>query len=127
MTNFTKVILFTDTDGKARFKEETLAFNQGTPQSQLSEIFSAEGYQLRFSPVGFRSQFHVTGKPQWVFILSGQMEIGLQDGTSRIFSAGDHFYSADTLPEGATFDPAVNGHWSRQLGQEPLRTLFLKD
>ena len=127
MTHFTKVILFTDTDGKARFKEETLPMEEGNPQSQLTDIFSAEGYQLRYSPVGFRSQFHVTGKPQWVFILSGQMEIGLQDGTSRVFSAGDHFYSADTLPEGATFDPKVHGHWSRQVGSEPLRTLFLKD
>ena len=127
MTHFTKVILFTDTDGKARFKEETLPMEEGNPQSQLTDIFSAEGYQLRYSPVGFRSQFHVTGKPQWVFILSGQMEIGLQDGTSRVFSAGDHFYSADTLPEGANFDPAVHGHWSRQVGDVPLRTLFLKD
>jgi hypothetical protein len=127
MTNFTKIVLFTDTDGKARFKEESIDMAQGSPQSQLTEIFSAEGYQLCYSPVGFRSQFHVTGKPQWVFILSGQMEIGLQDGTSRVFSAGEHFYSADTLPEGATFDPAVHGHWSRQVGDEPLRTLFLKD
>jgi hypothetical protein len=127
MTEFTKVVLFTDTDGKAKFKEETIPMNEGNPQSQLTEVFSAEGYQLRHSPVGFRSQFHVTGKPQWVFILSGQMEIGLQDGTSRVFSAGQHFYSADTLPEGATFDAAVHGHWSRQVGDEPLRTLFLKD
>ncbi len=127
MTHFTKVVLFTDTDGKARFKEETLPMEEGNPQSQLTDIFFAEGYQLRYSPVGFRSQFHVTGKPQWVFILSGQMEIGLQDGTSRVFSAGDHFYSADTLPEGANFDPAVHGHWSRQVGDVPLRTLFLKD
>jgi hypothetical protein len=127
MTNFTKVVLFTDTDGKARFKEETMTMGEGTVQSQLTEVFSAEGYQLRHSPVGFRSQFHVTGKPQWVFILSGQMEIGLQDGSSRVFSAGEHFYSADTLPDGASFDPAVHGHWSRQVGEEPLRTLFLKD
>jgi hypothetical protein len=127
MTEFIKVVLFTDTDGKAKFKEETMPMDEGNPQSQLTEILSAEGYQLRYSPVGFRSQFHVTGKPQWVFILSGQMEIGLQDGTSRVFSAGAHFYSADTLPEGATFDPAVHGHWSRQVGDEPLRTLFLKD
>ena len=127
MTNFTKVVLFTDTDGKARFKEETMTMDEGTVQSQLTEVFSAEGYQLRHSPVGFRSQFHVTGKPQWVFILSGQMEIGLQDGSSRVFSAGEHFYSADTLPDGASFDPAVHGHWSRQVGEEPLRTLFLKD
>ena len=127
MTNFTKVVLFTDTDGKARFKEETMTLGEGTLQSQLTEVFPAEGYQLRYSPVGFRSQFHVTGKPQWVFILSGQMEIGLQDGSSRVFSAGEHFYSADTLPAGASFDPAVHGHWSRQVGEEPLRTLFLKD
>ena len=127
MTNFTKVVLFTDTDGKARFKEETMTLGEGTLQSQLTEVFSAEGYQLRHSPVGFRSQFHVTGKPQWVFILTGQMEIGLQDGSSRVFSAGEHFYSADTLPAGASFDPAVHGHWSRQVGEEPLRTLFLKD
>ncbi len=127
MTNFTKVVLYTDTDGKARFKEESLTMGEGSPQSQLTEIFKAEGYQLRYSPVGFRSQFHTTGKAQWVFILSGQMEIGLQDGSSRVFSAGEHFYSADTLPEGATFDPKVHGHWSRQVGDEPLRTLFLKD
>ena len=127
MTNFTKVVLFTDTDGKARFKEESLTMGEGSPQSQLTEIFAAEGYQLRYSPVGFRSQFHTTGKAQWVFILSGQMEIGLQDGSSRVFSAGEHFFSADTLPEGATFDPNVHGHWSRQVGDEPLRTLFLKD
>jgi hypothetical protein len=127
MTNFTKVVLFTDTDGKAKFKEEMMPMGEGNPQSQLTEVFSAEGYQLRFSPVGFRSQFHVTSKPQWVIILSGQMEIGLQDGSSRIFSAGDHFYSADTLPEGATFDNKVHGHWSRQVGDQALRTLFLKD
>jgi hypothetical protein len=127
MTVFTKVVLYTDTDGKAKFKEQNVPMEEGNPQSQLTEIFSAEGYQLRLSPVGFRSQFHVTSKPQWVFILSGQMEVGLQDGSSRIFSAGEHFYSADTLPEGATFDTKVHGHWSRQVGDQALRTLFLKD
>jgi hypothetical protein len=76
--------------------------------------------------VGFRSQFHCTATPQWVFILGGQMEIGLQDGTSRVFKPGDHFYSADVLPAGAEFDAAVHGHWSRQLGDKPLITLFVK-
>jgi hypothetical protein len=50
----------------------------------------------------------------------------LQDGSSRTFSAGDHFYSADTLPAGATFDATVHGHWSRQVGDEPLVTAFVK-
>jgi hypothetical protein len=54
------------------------------------------------------------------------MEIGLQDGTSRVFKPGEHFFSADTLPAGATFDPKIHGHWSAQRGAHPLVTLFLK-
>lgn len=124
--NFTKVILFTDSDGRARFREEPVPLDQGKPQSMLSAVMPSSGYQLRHSPVGFRSEFHCTPSPQWVFILGGQMEIGLQDGSLRVFSPGQHFYSADTLPAGASFDPAVHGHCSRQLGSEPLVTLFLR-
>jgi hypothetical protein len=61
-----------------------------------------------------------------VFILRGRMEIGLQDGTSRVFAPGDHFYSADMLPAGAAFDAGLHGHWSRQVGDEPLVTLFVR-
>jgi hypothetical protein len=125
MHAFTKVTLFTDKDGRARFREEALELPEGTPQAMLSGIFPASGYQLRHSPVGFRSQWHCTPKPQWVFILSGEMQIGLQDGSTRLFKPGQHFYSADTLPAGATFDPKVHGHWSAQRGPDPLATLFL--
>ena len=127
MEHFTRVVLFTDTDGRARFREDAVALSEGSPQSMLSRLAPSGGYQLRRSPVGFRSQFHCTGAPQWVFILRGRMEIGLQDGTSRVFGPGEHFYSADSLPAGATFDPAVHGHWSRQVGTEPLETLFVRD
>jgi hypothetical protein len=123
---FTKVTLFTDADGRARFREEALALPEGNPQSMLSTLCPSGGYQLRHSPVGFRSQFHCTVTPQWVFILTGQMEIGLQGGISRVFKPGEHFYSDDRLPEAATFDPAIHGHWSRQLGDEPLTTLFVR-
>ena len=126
MTTFTQVVLYTDTDGRAKFKDETIALNEGKPESRLSALMASGGYQLRHSPVGFRSTFHCTGNPQWVFILGGQMEIGLQDGTSRVFGPGQHFYSADVLPEGARFDDKVHGHWSRQVGSEPLVTLFVR-
>jgi len=126
MTQFTKTILFTDTDGRAKFREESVALTEGTPQAALSPLMPCEGYQLRHSPVGFRSTFHCTGSPQWLFVLGGQMEIGLQDGSSRLFGPGEHFYSTDTLPEGATFDATIHGHWSRQVGPEPLVTLFVR-
>jgi carbohydrate kinase (thermoresistant glucokinase family) len=126
MPEFHKIVLYTDSDGRARFREERVALGEGTPQARLSTLFASGGYQLRHSPVGFRSSFHCTPAPQWVFILSGCMEIGLQDGSSRIFAPGQHFYSADTLPEGASFDAALHGHWSRQVGDQPLVTLFLR-
>ena len=126
MTTFTKTVLFTDTDGRARFREETVELNEGTPAARLSVLMPSGGLQLRESPVGFRSTFHCTGAPQWLFVLKGRMEIGLQDGSSRVFGPGEHFFSADTLPEGATFDPTVHGHWSRQVGDEPLVTLFVR-
>jgi oxalate decarboxylase/phosphoglucose isomerase-like protein (cupin superfamily) len=92
----------------------------------LSALLPASACQLRQSPVGFRSQFHVTSDPQWLFVLAGEMEVGLQDGSTRSFRPGEHFYSADVLPEGAQFDPKVHGHWSRQVGAHPLVTLFVR-
>jgi hypothetical protein len=123
---FTKVVLFTDTDGRARFRDEAVPLDQGKPAARLSALLPSGGLQLRTSPVGFRSEFHCTETPQWVFILSGQMEIGLQDGSSRVFRPGQHFYSADVLPAGQTFDAQVHGHWSRQCGDEPLSTAFVR-
>lgn len=123
---FIRVVLFTDADGRARFREEPLPLEDGTPASRLSPLMPSGGLQLRRSPVGFRSGFHVTTTPQWVFILQGQMEIGLQDGSTRVFAPGEHFYCTDTLPPGATFDSDVHGHWSRQLGDEALITAFIR-
>jgi hypothetical protein len=126
MEYFTKVVLITNSKGVAEFQDEPVALSEGSPQSMLSALMASGGAQLRRSPIGFRSQFHCTEKPQWVFILRGQMEIGLQDGRSRMFSPGQHFYSADVLPPGANFDAKVHGHWSRQIGPEPLETLFVR-
>jgi hypothetical protein len=123
---FTKLILETGPDGRARFREEPVALTEGKPMARLSPLMPSGGLQLRMSPVGFRSEFHCTENPQWLFVLGGAMEIGLQDGSSRVFLPGDHFYSADTLPAGAAFDPKVHGHWSRQVGSEPLVTAFVR-
>ncbi|MDR1647462.1 MAG: hypothetical protein LBR88_05420 [Zoogloeaceae bacterium] len=125
ISTFPRIELYTDTDGHARFRETALPLAEGTPQARLSAVFPATGYQFRESPVGFRSDYHCTTRPQWTIILAGMMEIGLRDGSSRVFHAGEGFFSNDLLPEGEIFDPARHGHWSRQIGDTPLRTLFL--
>jgi hypothetical protein len=126
MDHFTQVTLATGADGRALFVESTVPLSEGTPQARLSALMPSGGLQLRCSPVGFSSNFHCTQNPQWLFVLSGQMEIGLQDGSTRLFGPGQHFYSADTLPAGATFDAALHGHCSRQVGDQPLVTAFVR-
>jgi hypothetical protein len=122
----TQAHLITEADGRARFRDMVVALPEGTDAARLSPLQASQGFQFRQSPVGFRSQFHCTTTPQWLVVLQGAMEIGLQDGSSRTFRAGDGFYSNDTLPAGATFDASVHGHWSRQVGDEPLVTLFVR-
>ena len=124
--HLTQAILFTDSQGRARFREEVLELNAGQPQARLSALAPSAGYQWRMSPVGFGSDWHCTEHPQWLFVLAGQMEILLRDGSSRLFGPGQHFFSNDTLPVGARFDAQLHGHRSRQVGDEPLATLFVR-
>jgi len=126
LPTFTQLLLETGADGRAVWREQAITLSEGKPTARLSPLMPSGGCQLRESPVGFRSEFHCTETPQWVFIVRGAMEIGLQDGSSRVFSPGEHFFSADKLPAGASFDPKVHGHWSRQVGAEPLVTLFVR-
>jgi hypothetical protein len=126
MNTFKNVILYTDTDGFAKFREEDIALPGGTPKALLSELFPSEGFQVRRSPPGVSSDFHCTTTAQWLVVLSGEMEIGLRDGSARIFRAGEHFFSNDTLPAGARFDDKVHGHRSRVVGDAPLETLFVR-
>ncbi|MFC7297561.1 hypothetical protein [Herminiimonas aquatilis] len=126
MTTFKHIVLYTDTDGFAKFREEAIALPGGSPKALLSELLPSNGFQVRQSPPGVSSDFHCTTTAQWLVVLSGEMEIGLRDGTARIFRAGEHFFSNDLLPEGAEFDHQLHGHRSRVVGDAPLQTLFVR-
>ena len=117
---FTKVILDTGPDGRSRFREEAVPVMERKPQLLLSDPLPGGAVAIRVSPAGYTMDFHSTAKPQWTFVLQGALEIGLPDGTCRVFRAGDHLYSTDTPPPGVRFDPSVHGHNSRQVGDEPL-------
>ena len=126
MTALTLPELFTDVDGRARFRDAAVALDEGTPLTRLSALQASGGCQFRRSPAGFASDFHCTTTPQWLVVLQGRMEIGLQDGSTRVLGPGECFYSNDTLPPGATFDAKLHGHRSRLLGDDALVTLFVR-
>jgi hypothetical protein len=125
-TALTLTTLYTDADGRARFRDDVLPLAEGTLAASLSALKASGGWQFRRSPAGFASGFHCTTTPQWLVVLQGRMEIGLQDGSARVFGPGECFYSNDTLPPGAEFDPQWHGHRSRALDDAPLVTLFVR-
>ena len=126
ITQLSTVELYTGADGLARFRALPLRLSASNPLVHLTPLAPSGGWQLRRSPAGFKSDFHCTADPQWLVVLAGQMEIGLREGNARVFGPGEFFYSNDTLPVGALFDPARHGHRSRALGGQPLVTLFVR-
>jgi hypothetical protein len=123
---FTQVILETGPDGRSRFRDELVPLKEAKPMLFLSAAMPGGSVMLRSSPRGYKMDFHPSVSPQWTVILSGALEIGLPDGTSRVFRAGDILYATDTTPSGVTFDPKVHGHNSRTVGDEPVVAVLVR-
>jgi hypothetical protein len=78
--NFKRKLLHSN--DRSQFQKVQVDLSEGTPQAMLSKLRPASGYQLRHSPIGFRSDFHCTTVPQFVFSRSDEIEIDLQDGNA---------------------------------------------
>jgi hypothetical protein len=64
-------------------------------------------------PVGRFMDWHPAPRRQFVIILSGQLEIGLGDGTKHVFGPGDARLVEDTTGK---------GHTTRVVGNERVVT-----
>ncbi len=73
---------------------------------------------FRTDPVGKFQDWHPAPRRQFVLILSGQLEIGFSDGTTRVFSAGDARLVEDTTGKGHT--TAVHGDQPAVIATVPL-------
>ena len=52
-STFLQVILFTDTDGRAKFREEALPMPEGNPQAMLSKLAAIGRFSGAPQPCGF--------------------------------------------------------------------------
>ena len=100
--------LYNGDDGKSRIEDQSLASHPAltTPQPAAQIVFT-------HLPVGTFIDWHPAPRRQYVIILSGQLEIGLGDGTVRRFGAGDARLVEDTTGR---------GHTTRVVGTEPVLT-----
>ena len=71
--------------------------------------------RIRFGsrPPGILQDWHPAPQRQFVIILSGQLEIGFEDGSKKVFGPGDARLVEDTIG---------NGHTTIALGNEPCIT-----
>ncbi len=98
--------LYTGNDGQSHIEEQALASHPGLTSPQATaEIFF---HELAVDTV---MDWHNAPRRQYVIVLSGQMEIGLEDGTVRRFGPGDANLAEDLTGK---------GHTTRVAGSEPV-------
>ena len=100
--------LYTGADGQSHFEDQSLASHLELTEAQnASRIFFAEMAPGRFI------DWHPAPRRQYVIILSGELEIGLGDGTTRRFGPGDARLVEDTTGQ---------GHTTRAVSDTPVVT-----
>ena len=100
--------LYTDSQGLSKIEEIVLS---KTPE--WTERLGATSISFSESNVGNFMDFHTAPRRQFVIILSGQLQIGLKDGSLHVFGPGDA-----RLVE----DVTGSGHTTATYGDEPCIT-----
>lgn len=100
--------LYAGSDGQSQTEPVDLA---RTPE--WTKGLAATQISFRVWPVGQFLDWHPAPRRQFVIILSGQLEIGLGDGTKKVFGPGDARLVEDTTGK---------GHTTRVLGNQPCVT-----
>ena len=100
--------LYTGSDGQSFVEPIDLAQAQ-----DWTTGLAATQIAFREWPVGRFLDWYPAPRRQFVIIVSGQLEIGLGDGSRHVFGPGDARLVEDTTGQ---------GHTTRVLGQEPCVT-----
>lgn len=97
--------LYTGADGQSHLEEIELASHP-----ELTTLQPTKGIVFRTSQPGYFSDWHNAPRRQFVITLTGEVEIGLGDGTIRRFGPG-HVTLAEDL--------TGQGHTTRVVGDQP--------
>lgn len=103
--------LYAGADGQSRIEDQSVSSHP-----MLTTPLTAAHIVFNQMPAGTFIDWHPAPRRQYVIILSGQLEIGLGDGTVRRFGAGDA-----RLVE----DITGTGHTTRVVGAEPVVTAVI--
>jgi len=89
--------MYSDADGETHIEEMDLARHP-----DLMNLQKVAGLKLQKAEEGRFSDFHTAPDCRWNIILSGQIEIGLGDGSHHRFGPGDIRFIEDVTGHGHT-------------------------
>jgi hypothetical protein len=98
--------LYTGSDGQSHFEDLDLA----SGSSAYGNMQAATGLMFRQVEPGDFQDWHTAPRRQYVITLQGMVEIGIGDGTVRMFRAGDVMLADDLTGR---------GHTTRVVGDSP--------
>lgn len=95
------VRIYTGEDGESHIEDMELPFEQmgHALRTKLQEAIGVQFSSLKPTQL---VDFHTAPRRQYVITLQGQVEIGLGDGTKRIFNVGDIELCEDLTGRGHT-------------------------
>jgi len=106
------VRLYTGDDGQAHFKD----LNVPAGNMEIVALESGADMTYRRFPDGTFNDWHNAPRVQYVIVLSGQMEIGIGDGSKRMFDPGDILQVEDLTGQ---------GHTTRSVGERIVASVGL--
>jgi len=101
------VRIYTGNDGQSHLEE------MAAPEEAIHRIPTKPGEDLVFrtSTVNSFSDWHNPSRRQYLFVLDGQMEVSVKDGTTMLFNAGDVLLAEDMTGQGHV-TKAINGTYT---------------
>ena len=98
--------IYTGGDGQTHFEE--LDF----PAPAVERVAIKQGDEMVFrrSEAGMATDWHHPSRRQYLFVLSGRMEVTIGDGSTRQFQAGDVLLAEDMTGQGH-LTRSVDGPW----------------
>lgn len=104
-------------DGESHVDTVALPRTGGTPGKSVQSRLYATDIELGDSLPGTFIDWHGVSTPRFLIVLSGELEVGLGDGTKHVLRKGDMVLAADVTGR---------GHTSRTIGSEPVRILTVR-
>ena len=103
--------LYTGTDGQSHIDQVDLG-----RRPELKSATPATSIMFQESAPGYFVDWHPAPRRQYIILLSGQLEIGLGDGSRHVFGPGDARLVEDTTG---------HGHTTRVVGRDPAITAVI--